>query len=260
MTSTIPVPISLNLSADSRSFNWDLFKQSWINYEIATGLDEKPENKRIATLLSIIGPDALQVYNAFVWHQGEERTISSVLNKFEAYCKPKRNVSYERFIFMTMKQNKSELIEDYIVKLRNQAKNCNYEPLTDTLIRDALILGVNRKDTQECLLRENDPSLDRCIDIIKAAERAKQHVLVLSTDKTQDVEDMEVDKISQGNEIKKKCKFCGRPHKFGHTNCPAYGKDCFSCGGKNHFTSVCNKKNRVNAVKEEVDADEDFKI
>ena len=51
--------------------------------------------------------------------------------------------------------------------------NCDYGHMTDSMIRDAIIMGVNTKKTQECLLRENDPSLDCCIDIVKATERAR---------------------------------------------------------------------------------------
>ena len=82
--------------------------------------------------------------------------------------------------------------------------NCDYGHMTDSMIRDAIIMGVNTKKTQECLLRENDPPLDRCIDIVKATERARQYVSVISPlsekdDKDlgddEDLERMEVDKI-----------------------------------------------------------------
>lgn len=36
------------------------------------------------------------------------------------------------------------------------------------------------------------------------------------------------------------CRFCGFDHMKG--KCPAFGKDCGACGGKNHFRSKCTKK------------------
>ena len=36
------------------------------------------------------------------------------------------------------------------------------------------------------------------------------------------------------------CKFCGCSHDKGQ--CPAFGKRCNSCGGKNHFESKCTQK------------------
>ena len=35
------------------------------------------------------------------------------------------------------------------------------------------------------------------------------------------------------------CRKCGRKHVF--NNCPAYGKTCFKCRGKNHFSKSCRK-------------------
>ena len=55
----IPPPKELDLSVENRSNNWELFQQTWQNYEIASGLSEKPENVKVATLLSIIGHSAL---------------------------------------------------------------------------------------------------------------------------------------------------------------------------------------------------------
>ena len=36
-----------------------------------------------------------------------------------------------------------------------------------------------------------------------------------------------------------KCDYCGWSHKRGKRNCPAYGKTCEKCGGRNHFRTVC---------------------
>ena len=49
----IPVPEVLNTTTGNRSKNYDVFKQKWINFSIATGLDEKPEKQKLAALLSI---------------------------------------------------------------------------------------------------------------------------------------------------------------------------------------------------------------
>ena len=38
------------------------------------------------------------------------------------------------------------------------------------------------------------------------------------------------------------CKYCGKSHNKG--KCPAYGKTCNGCGGKNHFEAKCMQKSR----------------
>ena len=81
---SLPINKVLQLTPENRSTNWDLFKQIWNNYEIASGLVNKPEEIKLAKLLSTIGEEALLVYNAFNWSQDEERTVSAVLEKFES--------------------------------------------------------------------------------------------------------------------------------------------------------------------------------
>ena len=37
------------------------------------------------------------------------------------------------------------------------------------------------------------------------------------------------------------CKFCGRRHELKKECCPAFGKTCSKCQGKNHFAVKCRK-------------------
>ena len=78
-------------------------------------------------------------------------------------------------------------------------------------------MGIHNRKTQECLLRENNPSLDVCINIVRAAERARELAAYISDEREKDlVESMEIDKISsQKNMGKPKCRYCGTSHKFG---------------------------------------------
>ena len=145
----VPTPKPLQLNAVYRSTNWDLFQQTWRNYEIVTGLVDKPKPQRLSTLLSVIGQDDLIVYNAFYWSPVEEKTVEAVMRKFEKYCKPMRNVIYKRFLFVSRRQNTSESITDFVVALRNLVKNCEYGQLTDSLIRDAIVMGITDKKLEK---------------------------------------------------------------------------------------------------------------
>ena len=37
------------------------------------------------------------------------------------------------------------------------------------------------------------------------------------------------------------CIFCGFKHEFKKEKCPAWGKTCHICNGRNHFKSKCKK-------------------
>jgi len=39
-----------------------------------------------------------------------------------------------------------------------------------------------------------------------------------------------------------KCRYCGQVHVFIKEKCPAWGKVCSACGGRNHFHNVCKRQ------------------
>ena len=266
----IPVPEKLDLNADCKSLNFELFQQSYSNYELATGLFNKPEEQRVATLLSIIGRDALVVYNAFTWHEEERKTVDNILGKFEIYCKPRRNETYERYVFNSRRQRTGQPIDPYIVELKNLIRNCNYGHLEDSMMRDALVMGIKSNSVRESLLKENDLNLNKCINILRATERAKSHAATIDhrdSSPQDEAEMMDINKIQKENRKNpetRRCKFCGYNHPWNREKCPAFGKLCNECGKRNHFSKVCkNKKgNSVQKISEEEESDqeENFKI
>ena len=58
----IPVLHPMGMKGDVAN-NWEFFKESWTNYEIATELDTKKSKIGVATFLATIGKEALQIYH-----------------------------------------------------------------------------------------------------------------------------------------------------------------------------------------------------
>ena len=80
MNLSLPPPESLDLSGGNVAANWKKFKQKWMNYEIATGINSKESATRVAALLPIIGNDAINVFNTFTWDdEGDDKKIDKVL-------------------------------------------------------------------------------------------------------------------------------------------------------------------------------------
>ena len=99
-TVNIPAPKPLNINDKSASSLWKSWGKNWERFEIATGIDEAGDKKRVCTLLSIIGEDAVKVFDTFEYWDGEsEDSIQDVLNKFEEYYNRRRNTLYERYKF-----------------------------------------------------------------------------------------------------------------------------------------------------------------
>ena len=139
---------------------------------------------RVSTLLSVIGEEAVKAFDTFAWSEGQsENNITDVLAKFDEYCEPRTQVIYERYRFNNRKQEQGEGISAYVTELQVIAKNCALEEITpDEILRDRLVLGVRDEKVRERLLRINDLTLSKAIDICKAAEQTSQQLKLIATD------------------------------------------------------------------------------
>lgn len=97
-TSHLPPPSPLEIHDANTAEKWKKFELAWENYALATELVEKNEKVQVATLLTVIGEKAREVYSTFTdWErEGDDKKIAPVLKKFATYCKPQQNVPFER--------------------------------------------------------------------------------------------------------------------------------------------------------------------
>ena len=161
-------PLSLD---GNLSENWRRWKQHFELYLDASGIGEKSEKSQATTLLHVVGPEALEVYNTFKWdHDGDGMKVKPIMAKFEAYCNPRKNVTWERHIFNTRNQLPGESIDHYGTDLRTKAKTCEFGELADNLIRDRIVEGVNDDGLRSRLLSKNDLLLQKALDICRAGE------------------------------------------------------------------------------------------
>ncbi|XP_011437820.3 retrovirus-related Pol polyprotein from transposon 297 [Magallana gigas] len=283
--SELPIPLPMNVKGDLKG-NWKFFKSQWMNYEIATGLDKKHDAIRIATLLTVIGKDCYHIYENLNLTEEERQDIAAVIEALQKHFTPKTNVIYERYIFNTSDQLPNETLNDYICRLRELAKSCEFRNMTDDMIRDRLVLGTKDTASRGRMLREADLTLDKAITMCLTSERTSSQLQKLehNTSHTANSEQAEVKYVSskgdkaykprgkhpfkgQGKKQQKtvqpknsamviKCKYCGGTHPRDRDKCPAFGHTCWKCKKKNHFPKVC-KQTTVNSIQDEDTSDSD---
>ncbi len=89
--SLLPIPQSLEIHDSQAAEKWKRLKRAWSSYTLATELNEKREKVQVATLLTVIGEEACEVFATFTWDTvGDESKIQQVLTKFEWYCQHRR--------------------------------------------------------------------------------------------------------------------------------------------------------------------------
>ena len=254
------------------SDNWKKFKQRYEMYMKATEKDKKAEDIQVATLLTMIGEQGMDIYNSFEWREADDKNkINTVLQKFDGYCEPIKNVTFERHKFNTCVQGQMN-IDQYVTELRKRLKTREFGELENGLIKDRIICGISENTVRECLLREPDLTLDKALSICRAAEATRQRIQTMSL-----VEEKNLHAVSSSVDVKHKqkgqrpgqsmvdqrwhnkpqmssknikpsavCDKCGHSHK--PKNCPAFGKTCSSCKKQNHFAKMCRSQRAKKTV------------
>ncbi|CAB4009629.1 Hypothetical predicted protein, partial [Paramuricea clavata] len=191
----------------------------------------------------------LDVYDTFVWTAvGDDKKIAKVLEKFDEHYEPRKNVTYERYIFFTRAQETCETIDQYVTTLKRLSDTCEFGTLRNTLTKNRIVLGVKNQKIRERLLREPDLTLDKSLDLVRAAERTEMHIKVINDGSAVHGINHKKSKFNERNsqeENSKKsnrtensltsevfnCRNCGTKHKG--KECPAYGKTCHRCRKSN---------------------------
>ena len=104
----------------------------------ATESDEKEDNVKTCILLSCIGPKGREVYGTFDYaEEGDNKKLDVVMDKFEAYCKPKKNITISRHKFFTHKQKDGQSFSDFVTALKRLSDECEFQDLKDSLVKAA---------------------------------------------------------------------------------------------------------------------------
>lgn len=278
-------PVPMDFKSENLPQTWNKWKQIFNIFMVANEKIKKSEELKIAIFLNLIGQEGIDIYNTFN-KTGNEK-LEDIILLFDKYCTPRKNTVFSRFKFFTRVQHEGETIDQYLTDLKIKASACEFGDQLESLLRDRIVLGVLDKKLQENLLKEAEITLEKAMNICRASEMGKQHIEEILTNKETNnnkllkIEAMnkrtnknnfnnkqfnsksdmkKEDKPFNNYGFSKPCSRCGIKHEPKH--CPAYGKICGKCKGKNHFSKVCKKK-FIRSVEDDassLDESDDFKL
>ena len=288
MESIMRAPTALSFEGNLKE-NWKRWRQKFEIYLEATDLNSKSDKRKVAALLHTAGEEAMEKFNTFGLTEEQAGKLEEVYKAFEEFCTPKANESVERHLFFTRVQANGESFASFLTELKKLSASCGFAELKESLIKDRIICGIRNSSIKNRLLREENLDLEKCATICRAAELAETQMKNIANEsnihaiknkggpnrtrgkpvnKQQPFKQREEAVTQMGQrsqssryssqlqpqsaEYKQQrnlaCTRCGKQHK--PRDCPAFGKTCMSCRGKNHFAAVCKKK-LVNSVDRE---------
>ena len=168
-------------------------------------------------------------------------------------------------------QGTEESFDSYLAEIRNLAKSCIFcDCMSDSLIRDRIVMGVYDAGTRKHLLQKRQLTLQAAMEICRSDEAVTAQMKSIN-------DSAEIHKIKKshsgdadrqnstwkpGNlrsqrtmqrrqnatysdgDTKRTCKFCGRTHPQKKVCCSAWGRTCRRCEGRNHFSNCCKMGNK----------------
>ena len=253
------------------SERWKRWIQT-VNLYMDVCLKDTSEKEKCIAFLYIIGQDGRDIYSTFEFETSEVDKIKPLIKKFEEYCIPKQNTTMQRYKFNKRVQGDAELVDQYITELRLLAKDCRFGELQEELIRDRIICSVNSERLQARLLREEDLTLEKAINICKADEESRKQLKDLTKDDSSKVNFVQ-QKSKKGKDESKlinskgiklkipsgevvKCGKCGKQHPS--KQCPAHGKICHACRKPNHYAKFCRSKKILGVEQLPANIDQDI--
>ena len=198
-----------------------------------------------------------------------EKTITALTNHFT----PKTNVAYEEYKFRQAKQDPGEDLMTYYTRLKHLSQTCEFAD-ADREIKSQIIQLCSSSKLRRKALSDPGITLHTLLDYGKTLELTETQVKELENSKA------EVNKLGKQREATRRksrngpqrdkkdrpghgfsgshsgtitCRNCGGsyPHDGGMRCCPAYQKECRSCGKLGHFESVCRSKPKARSHKQE---------
>ena len=172
-----PIHVSPPTLTEINPETWSIFKQQFENYATITDLNKRDKGYQVALFLHSAGTQALKVYNSLKFAPAEDKNdLETITRKFDDHIIGQVNETYERYKFNRRDQGSEEPIENYVAVLRELVKKCNYGELTDSLIKDRIILGIRDNNTRKKLLQIRGSTLNQTIDICRSAEMTSQQL------------------------------------------------------------------------------------
>lgn len=178
------------------------------------------------------------------------RTLAQVIEAFDRYCLPRKNIAMEAFKFNMIEQKEKQSFADFETALRTQLTFCEFEcsachaSYADRMLRDRIIIGVQDKKLQLKLLDGKDEPLQNIVETCKIFEAAAENKQLLDGKAHQELHTVvaePAEEIKQVAVVKTQmCFNCGQPFNGRHRRyCPARNVNCDACGRLGHYKKFC---------------------
>ena len=121
-----------------------------------------------------MGPKDDHVLASFKFDAADDADkFDVILQKFNSYFIPKRNMTYERAQFHCRQQKDGETVKGFVRVLYNLAEHCGFGETKEEQIKDRIVTGIADPVVSQKLQLKTNPTLNKAIETVRNTELVK---------------------------------------------------------------------------------------
>ena len=185
---------------------------------------------------------------------GADTTLKSVVDKVTTVFVPVVSKNISIFRFRACKQFDGEPFSEYMDRLRDLVKLCNFSSVEEEL-KAQIIQGCSSDELRRRAMEDESLDLAKIINLGKTIESVDSHMKEMSGVSQAIFREEAVNQLNSKSEKasgrEKKCFCCGGayPHD---SECPAKDKVCNKCKKIGHYGKCCKGNKNVSKVHDKV--------
>ena len=148
---------------------WSNIRNAWNSISQRTRLQATAINGR----LSVCGVEDVQTcHNLVNPRKPTDKSFAELVNLVKNYLNPRPSSIVYRFKFNNRFRQQQETIQQYVAKLRNLSKHCEFGNQMEKMICDRLVCGVNEERIKRRLLAEGQLQFKKAMESATSMETA----------------------------------------------------------------------------------------
>lgn len=261
-------PFELTADRSRVPIEWQKWKRELQRYFDAAGITSQWDKRSV--MLHLVGADVQEIFEHLPGVNEVPHVVADppyfdvAIQKLDEHFEPLRRRNYERHLFRQISQKPEERFADFVLRLRIQAKRCEFDRYdsreTDDRIIEQIVEACRSTDLKRQIL-EKDMTLEEILTLGTTLADVQQQVRDLGRQIPDHSGPANVSKVTKvpfretrgdvrGTQKKnfdrqtdRACYACGRRgHLKGDIACRARNAKCLKCGGMGHFINRCLKR------------------
>jgi len=176
-------PLDLTGPASQVAERWRKWKRAFEYFAEGKGIDNV--RKKTSLLLHFAGMDVQDIFEDLQdpgpIPESGDNVYKIAIRKLDSYFRVEENIPYERHVFRQLTQREGETADQFIVRLRKQARHCDFGAALNDHLRDQLIEKLTNFELKRKLLEHRNITLEEALNKARAWEAAGRQATNMST-------------------------------------------------------------------------------